>query len=486
MSGEGAASAGRLERVPIDQIRVYARNPRRAMNPEYDRIKQSIRERGLEQPLIVADGADGAGYVVSAGGNTRLMILKELRAETGDDRFATVECVVRPWESDAAVLIGHLRENDLRGALSFIDRAHAVVELKKLLEAREGKPLAQRQLAARLTQSGYAVSQTLISCMVYAVEILEPLMPAACAGGLARRPIERIRALERAASTVWNAHRLGTKAELTETFATLCRRSDGPDWSFEALRNSVELELASAADARIHTIRLALDQALGDPLGGTAKPPLPDAEAPTIRPRAPDGVETERRNGPEYPETPGVPPAMTNGCAGQSEAAPEPVTELGALRREAWTLAQRLAERYGLGALVIETLDLGIGFTVVDVPDESLTSGLDPETLGRVSLLWWHLVAAAELMVVGPEAVLQALAPSSTLGRILKTGDADALFERVWTPDPGQSGDLLWRALPEPDWRDLLELMRTYRRLHEVATTRGDALWEKHQDKAGG
>lgn len=486
MSGEGAGSAGRLERVSIDQIRGYARNPRRATNPEYDRIKQSIRECGLEQPLIVADSDDGSGYVVSAGGNTRLTILKELRAETGDERFATVECVVRPWEGDAAVLIAHLRENDLRGALSFIDRAHAVVELQKLLERKEGKSLSQRQLAVRLTECGYAISQTLISVMVYAVEVVEPLLPAACAGGLSRRPVERIRALERAADTVWKAHRLGTKAEFAETFSALCRRSDGPDWSFEALRNTVELELASAADARIHTIRLALDQALGETFSGATNPTLPDAEAPTVLRRAAEEIETERDNVPGDTETPGVSPAATNGCAGQHAAAQEPVTELAALRCDAWTLAHRLAERYGLGALVIETPDLGIGFTVVDVPDESLTAGLDPETLGRLSLLWWHLVAAAELMVVGPEAALQTLAPSSTLGRILKTGDADALFERVWTPDPGQSGDLLWRALPERDWRDLLELMRTYRRLHEVAKTRGDALWDKHQDKVGG
>lgn len=485
MTGEGAASAGRLKRVPIDQIRVYARNPRRALNPEYDRIKQSIRERGLEQPLIVADSADGSGYVVSAGGNTRLTILKELRAEAGDDRFATVECVVRPWESEASVLMAHLRENDLRGALSFIDRAHAIVELQKLLEAQEGKRLSQRQLAARLTESGYAVSQTLISSMVYAVEVVAPLLPAACAGGLARRPIERIRALEGAAGAVWKAYRLGTKAEFGETFSTLCRRSDGPDWSFEALRNAVELELASAADARIHTIRLALDQALGETLSATARPALPAAEAPTLLLPAAEGVETQQSNGTRDAEVPEVAPAVTNGCAGQKLAAPGTVTELDALRREAWTLAHRLAERYGLGALVIETPDLGIGFTVVDVPDESLTSGLDPETLGRLSLLWWHLVAAADLMVVGPEAVLQTLAPSSTLSRILKTGDAETLFERVWTPDPGQSGDLLWRALPEADWRDLLELMRTYRSLHEVARARGDALWVKHQDKVG-
>lgn len=485
MIGDGAGSAGRLERVPIDEIRVYARNPRRGLNPEYDRIKQSIRERGLEQPLIVADSADGTGYVVSAGGNTRLSILKELRAETGDDRFASVECVVRPWEGEAAVLIAHLRENDLRGALSFTDRAHAVVALQKLLEAQEGEPVSQRQLAARLTQSGYAVSQTLISSMVYAVDVVEPLLPVACASGLGRRSIERIRGLERAAGSVWKSHRLGTKAEFAETFAALCRRSDGLDWSFEALRSSIELELASAADARIHTIRLALDQALGESSSGTTNPTPPEAPTPTVPSRAANEVEPGQGSFTAAAEKADAGPARSNGGAEPHDATPAPVTELAALRREAWTLAHRLAERYGLGGLVVETPDLGIGFTVVDVPEESLTSGLDPETLGRVSLLWWHLVAAAELMVVGPEAVLQTLAPTSSLGRILSAGDADALFDRVWTPDPGQAGDLLWRALPESDWQDFLDLMGTYRRLHSMASQRGDALWEAPRHETG-
>lgn len=477
MTGE-AASMGRLERLSIDRIRVYAHNPRRITNPEYDRIKQSIRERGLEQPLIVAESADG--YVVSAGGNTRLAILKALRAETGDARFATAECLVRPWEGDAAVLIAHLRENDLRGALSFIDRAHAVVELQTLLEAQDGKPLSQRKLAARLTENGYAVSQSLISPMIYAVEVVEPLLPVACAAGLGRRPVERIRALERAAGTVWKTHRLGTKAEFAETFSALCQRSDGPDWSFEALRGAVEIELANAADASIHTLRLALDQALKDVPIASAAPASPETPASMSSPRASNDLETERNRSAGDVET-AAPPSSTPAVTGPSDEPGTPIAELTALRREAWTLAHRLAERYGLAALVAETPDMGIGFTVVDVPDDALTSGLDPETLGRVSLLWWHLVAAAELMVVGPERMLSKLAPSSTLGEILNTGDADALFERVWTPDPGQAADLLWRALPEPDWRDFLKLMSTYRRVHAVAKAQGDALWDALQ-----
>ena len=156
------------------------------------------------------------------------------------------------------------------------------------------------------------------------------------------------------------------------------------------------------------------------------------------------------------------------------------------LRAHAWALAHRLAERYGLGALVLETPGVGLGFTVVELPEASLIEGLDPELLGRVSLLWWHLVAAAELMVA--DQALTAVSSDTTLGHVLAARDADALFERVWTPDPGQVGDLLWRALPEPDWQDFIGLMATHRRLHAIAKSHGKSLWASsdHTRQAGG
>ena len=37
--------------------------------------------------------------------------------------------------------------------------------------------------------------------------------------------------------------------------------------------------------------------------------------------------------------------------------------------------------------------------------------------------------------------------------------------------------DDLWRRLDERDWRDLVDLMETYRRLHRVAEDSGEPLW---------
>ena len=113
-------------RVPLVQIHPYERNPRLSPNPEYDRIKDSIRQHGLDQPLVITQRPGASDYIVHSGGNTRLKVLKELFAESGDPRHALVPCLFRPWRSESDVLLAHLRENDIRGSLTFIDKARAV------------------------------------------------------------------------------------------------------------------------------------------------------------------------------------------------------------------------------------------------------------------------------------------------------------------------------------------------------------------------
>ena len=107
-------------------LQPYDRNPRHDRNPEFDRIKASIRAHGLDQPLVITQRPGATDYTVHSGGNTRLLILKELFAETGDNRFSQIPCLFRPWQRESAMLLAHLRENDLRGDLTFIDKAQAV------------------------------------------------------------------------------------------------------------------------------------------------------------------------------------------------------------------------------------------------------------------------------------------------------------------------------------------------------------------------
>ena len=175
VEGSAASAPGIIE---ITRIQPYERNPRHGRNPEYDRIKDSIRNNGLDQPLVITQRLGAADYIVHAGGNTRLLILKELFDENGDVQFSRVPCLFRPWGRESDVLLAHLRENDLRGSLTFIDKARAVFDAKRLIEEESGTgEITHKDLGNTLRSSGYSIGCSAISQMAYAVRTLLPLIP---------------------------------------------------------------------------------------------------------------------------------------------------------------------------------------------------------------------------------------------------------------------------------------------------------------------
>ena len=249
-----------IRMVEITNVQPYDRNPRHDRNPEFDRIKASIRAHGLDQPLVITQRPGATDYTVHSGGNTRLLILKELFAETGDNRFSQIPCLFRPWQRESEVLLAHLRENDLRGDLTFIDKAQAVYTLKQLLEDElDVSTLTQRQLHLALQAGGYTLSESSISRMGYAVRTLLPLMPQALHAGLGKAQVQRIRTLDKAARALWQQREVGDDAAFEAVFAALCRRYDAPDWDTDLLRSALETELAEAADVSVHIIRVEFD-----------------------------------------------------------------------------------------------------------------------------------------------------------------------------------------------------------------------------------
>ncbi|MCP4735080.1 MAG: ParB N-terminal domain-containing protein, partial [Bosea sp.] len=284
-----AGAQARFLWLPVTEIRPYDRNPRRADNPEADRIQASIRAGGMDQPLVVTQRPGDSHVMVQAGGNTRLRIVQALFAQTGDPRFEHVPCLFQPWRRESDVLLAHLKENDLHGPLSFIDKALAVAEAKRLFEAELGEgALSQRRLEELLKTRGYSLSHGLISRMAYAVEPLLPAMPQALQAGLGRPQVERLRALDRAACTLWQHHGLGDETTFGEVFAQLCRRYDGPDWDIEPLRGALETELAEHAETSIDTVRAQFAARLSGQetwiLPGEAAPEAgPQAAVPAVR-----------------------------------------------------------------------------------------------------------------------------------------------------------------------------------------------------------
>ncbi|MCP5409989.1 MAG: ParB N-terminal domain-containing protein [Chromatiaceae bacterium] len=507
----------RIVIIDVADIKPYAYNPRRGENPEYDRIKASILAEGMDQPLVVTRRPGESDYTLYAGGNTRLRIYKELYQETGAERFLTLNCVYRPWTRETDVLLAHLRENDLRGDLSFIDKALAVRDTKRLLQQEQGPGIiTQIQLADVLRERGYALSQGLISQMEYSTERLFPVLPTALNSGLGRPQVERIRQLDRAVRALWLDRSVDTEEEFDQAFSALCRRYDGPEWDIGNLRRALEAEIAERAEVNIQAVSMVLEgyltgrrgteagsdwltleeeEALQENLdaahesesslaGSSSSQPGPlssnDPETfdpdftPEIlsEPSADHPLEhsfdetIDGLSGSESPEV-GIPEVTTF---------PKPA-DRKSLRARAWTLASRLAQRNGLSDLIRPLSGQGLGFLLSDVPDPALVDQLDEEKLAQLSMVWWHLAAAAEMTVAPVELLLPRLDDESILRRALDEQDAGLLFSSVWTLDPGHMGYRLWRRLDERDWRDLIDLMETYRGLHHLAKASGEPLW---------
>jgi hypothetical protein len=153
-------------------------------------------------------------------------------------------------------------------------------------------------------------------------------------------------------------------------------------------------------------------------------------------------------------------------------------TDLKSLRGRAWTLATRLAQRNGISNLVDPLPSQGLGFVLRDVPDPSLADQLDEDALAQLCMLWWQLAACSEMTFAPLESILPILPADSVLRRALAEQDAELLFNSIWTLDPGHTGYRLWRSLHDQDWRDLLNLMDTYRQIRRLAAETGVAIWE--------
>lgn len=251
--------------VTLDQLRPYEHNPRVTRNPRYDEIKASIRERGLDSPPAITRRPGEAEYIIRNGGNSRLAILRELWAETREERFLRIPCLFRPWpeRGEIVALTGHLAENELRGSLTFIERGLGIEKACELYEAETGRALSQSELSRRLAADGYPVPQPHISRMREAVTYLLPAIPTLLYGGLGRPQIERLTLLRKAGQRLWDrrATRRRPGSAFTEVFQDVLAQFDGVGGGFSVQRVQDELlgQLAGLLESDYDTLALELE-----------------------------------------------------------------------------------------------------------------------------------------------------------------------------------------------------------------------------------
>jgi ParB family protein of integrating conjugative element (PFGI_1 class) len=511
--------AGQVIPVEVTRIHAYERNPRHGRNPEYDRIRASILAHGMDQVLQITQRPTDGHFIVRAGGNTRLQIVKELLAATGEERFRVVDCLFVPWDSETAVLLAHLRENDLRGNLTFIDKAGAVLEAKVLIAEELGvDDISHRELEVILRERGYSVTHVLVSLMNYATTMLLEAIPSALAAGLGRRHVQRIRKLERASRAIWHGYGIGDDAEFDDTFRALCQRYDSEDWVIEPLRQAIDLEISAAADADVQSVRMAIDcrlsgqaveiPAVAEPEPGPGQdyehsdPEPTRSERPAPVERTPcEGSPTDNA----ADAAPVTPEQMQTATARKQDDADvgcsidltldlpsasdtdellrhlldsgtAPSVSLGERRELAYTLAERLAGRYGLGGLIVRITDDGLGYVVRDWPPVSMLASLDRGMRDLVSAIWWQLMSFADMTAVPVERLVESTDIDGRLATALKRG-GELAADAVSVVHPAEFGCRVWRQLNEQDWRDWLCLAQNYRALHRTAEALDTPLW---------
>lgn len=494
--------------MDIDRIKAYDRNPRVERNPRYEEIKASIRaQRGLNNALEITRRPGDELYMIRAGGNTRLQILKELAEETAATEFRKVHCLFHPWTTEAAVLTAHMIENELRGDMVLIDKALGLKALKQEMEQEAGQTLSRSELERRLAAVGYTISRRHIIRFEYAAEILYPLIPSALRAGMGQPPIDTLRALAQGFESYWTDAGQDPEA-FRSLWAETLQDNDGPDFDPLLIKQALESRFAAALDHPVSRIRLEIDAGMssrrrqtedmdGDdqdesgapshPQGGMDHLSTPGSEPPlVVPPPAPISQAPERDHAGEFDPTalPEAGPDLKRGLPPSGSSPNEPPlpdilpaphpgpTDLKSLRARNYTLALQLAQRYHMGESLMLLPGKGMGF-LIDLPPEHSAGNISERAVRR--WLWWMLYALSEFHVDTGRAkyYLENVVPN-----YLNSDDVD--FSLSTQPDLTLLVNQLLTSpvLPDQDFEALCELMRSCRRTRqECPDPTGDMLW---------
>ena len=279
--------------LSVEDIHPYEHNPRRANNAKFNEIKASIRASGLRNPFTVTRRPGESHFVVEAGGNTRLLAVRQLWAETREPRFHKLGVLFRPWRSESHVLTAHLIENEQRGDMNFWDKASGVIDLKARIEAEKGSTLSLRQLEEEMKALGLSINTATLAHYLFATERLATLGEVVTGlSGLDVKTLQpRLNAMKRYAQTRTSLAEDELYAMVFEPVfrhtADEYRRTSR--FSIAAVCRACEEELADVLGEPVAELRMALEPAARSTqvsLGSSpAEPTVSTANTGTAAPR---------------------------------------------------------------------------------------------------------------------------------------------------------------------------------------------------------
>lgn len=285
---------GTLVSVSLDQLRAFDLNPRITRNPNYDEIKESIKNRGLDHPPQITQRPGESFYIIANGGNTRLAILNALWLETHDKKYWNITCHFRKWGADQSIdkgnlqcLIGHLIEDGMKGELTFIERALGIQNAINLHQSIN-KGNSQNETVKMLAQEGYPLSQTSLSVMSATITLLLPYISDLLYNGLSRTNIEKLLTLRSSTEKFWDktCQELPSSVErnlplFDDIFAMALTSFNGPTtgFSLEHIQDELTGLISQTLNIDYNTVALVTDaraQKRTSILGGDPVPELPD------------------------------------------------------------------------------------------------------------------------------------------------------------------------------------------------------------------
>lgn len=485
-------------KLDIFQIETYDRNPRILPNPKAKDIEASLRASGGYDGVLVVTQRPGSDvYMVQAGGNTTLSLLKKLYSDTNDENFRVVTVDVRPWTGEFDVMAYHYRENNQRGDLCFGERSLEMYALYRQYCDDIGECGAQPTVA---NFCGYLAETYGISCAPpnfslykYTAEILADAMPFLVKRTrFTRTQAIAIRTLYKKIGTVWSERGVGTKKEFDEVFFEhLSRRdksleaifarevNDNPatigigldeDELISALKNefarseSIDCTYSQAGvwiNAALRTGPEIVRQVEAESLMPDANP-APSSSAKASLTASPNKLDRSAND--VNVETPSNEPTRMELNAPHEIAdplrPPSDVDDLPTLRAKAFGYAIRIATRNRLQELIVATPDIGFGYLVTDVHEDVLQPPSDG--LSSVTAAWWALAAGCALTMT-PSALREEYMPDeSFLRTIIEQRNIDLMAQSFPIQSIDQSGRL-WDALKVKDWSDYLAIQKIHK-----------------------
>lgn len=166
-------------------------------------LKESIRHRGLIEPLVMTRDKETNELVPLGGGRTRLKLLEELYRETGDPKFAVVDCVEVPPKDRFEIELANMLQNRKWSRKRFVSKALEVFDIVRLHEQETNQKLTETQARKWLYTNGYCISKTRFNEMHFVARVLKPVFPNALSKNLNKRDVIYIRRLYRSMQIIW-------------------------------------------------------------------------------------------------------------------------------------------------------------------------------------------------------------------------------------------------------------------------------------------